>query len=39
MMEAVKYVLFAAGFVSMTMLVVFIACFVAWLFEKWRNEK
>lgn len=39
MIEAIKYLFTAVGIVSLTMLVVFFACFAAWLFEKWRNER
>lgn len=39
MIEAIKYVFCAAGIVAMTMLVVFIACFGAWLFDKWRKDR
>lgn len=39
MIEAIKYVFFATGVVSVTVLVVFIACFGAWLFDKWRKER
>lgn len=38
-MEGIKYVFFAAGIVSVTVLIVFIACFSAWLFDKWRKER
>jgi hypothetical protein len=39
MIEAIKYVFFAAGIVAMTMLIVSVACFGAWLFDKWRKER
>ncbi|NCZ96629.1 MAG: hypothetical protein EBZ44_05800 [Verrucomicrobia bacterium] len=39
MIEAIKYVFFAAGIVATTMLIVFVACFGAWLFDKWRKER
>jgi hypothetical protein len=39
MIEAIKYVLFAAGVVTTTLVIVFVACFGAWLFDKWRKER
>ena len=39
MMEAIKYVFAAAGIVAVTLLIVFVACFGAWMFEKWGNER
>lgn len=39
MIEAIKYVFFAAGIVATTMLIVSVACFGAWLFDKWRKER
>ena len=39
MMEAIKYIFYAAGIVSVTIAVVFIACFASWLFDKWRKER
>lgn len=39
MIEAIKYVFFAAGIVSVTVLIVFTACFGVWLFEKWRRDR
>lgn len=39
MMEAIKYIFCAAGIVSVTFIVVFVACFASWLFDKWRKER
>lgn len=39
MIEAIKYIFAAAGIVAVTMLIVFVACFASWLFDKWRKER
>lgn len=39
MIEAIKYIFYAAGIVSVTFLVVFVACFVSWLFDRWRRDR
>ena len=38
-MEAIKYVATTIGVVLSTIVIVFSACFGAWLFERWRNER
>ena len=39
MIEAIKFMFTAALVVSLLTAVVFVCCFVAWLFDKWRKER
>lgn len=39
MIETIKFFFVAAGIVSILTLFVFVCCFVAWLFDKWRRER
>lgn len=39
MIEAIKYVFFCTAVVASTLFIVFVACFGAWLFDKWRKER
>lgn len=39
MIEALKYVCCAAGVVLVTVLVVFLACFGSWLFDRWNRDR
>jgi hypothetical protein len=38
-METLKYLATTIGVVFSAVLIAFTACFVVWLFEKWRNER
>jgi len=39
MIEALKYIFFSVGVVVSTIAIVFVCCFCAWAFDKWRKER